>query len=128
MKEHFLDVITNHYADFNGRARRKEYWMFTLFNAITNLVLYILAIVGTVSTGSETVATIFSAIYGIYCLAIILPSLSIIVRRLHDIGKSCWAWFMCLIPLAGPIIVLVYMCTDSQPGSNEYGPNPKGIN
>ena len=120
MKEHFLDVITNHYADFEGRARRKEYWMFFLFNFIVSTVLSI--IMGMIS---ETAASVVSGLYG---LALLLPGLSLGVRRLHDTGKSGWMILLGLIPLVGAIILLVFFCTDSQPGTNEYGPNPKGIN
>ena len=120
MKEHFLDVITNHYADFNGRARRKEYWMFVLFNMIVSIVLVM--VMGLISEKAA------SAINIIYSLALLLPGLSLGVRRLHDTGKSGWFMLIGLIPLVGAIILLVFFCTDSQPGSNEYGPNPKGIN
>lgn len=120
MKEYFLDVITNHFADFNGRARRKEYWMFFLCNFVVSLVLGI--VMGLIS---ETAANVVNILY---TLALLLPGLSLGVRRLHDTGKSGWFMLLGLIPLVGAIILLVFFCTDSQPGSNEYGPNPKGIN
>ena len=120
MKEYFLDVITNHFADFNGRARRKEYWMFFLCNFVVSLVLGI--VMGLIS---ETAANVVNILYS---LVLLLPGLSIGVRRLHDTGKSGWSLLLALIPIVGPIILLVFFCTDSQPGSNEYGPNPKGIN
>ncbi len=120
MKEHFLDVITNHYADFNGRARRKEYWMFVLFNFVVSLVLGI--VMGLISQTAANAVSI------IYTLALLLPGLSLGVRRLHDTGKSGWFMLIGLIPLVGAIILLVFYCLDSQPGTNEYGPNPKGIN
>ena len=120
MKEHFLDVITNHYADFNGRARRKEYWMFVLFNFVVSLVLGI--VMGLISQTAANAVSI------IYTLALLLPGLSLGVRRLHDTGKSGWFMLIGLIPLVGATILLVFYCLDSQPGTNEYGPNPKGIN
>ncbi len=120
MKEQFLDVIINHYADFNGRARRREYWMYFLWNIVAQIVLGI--IVGLIAPKAAT------ALSGIYTLALLLPGLSLGVRRLHDTGKSGWFMLLALIPIVGPIILLVFFCTDSQPGSNEYGPNPKGIN
>jgi uncharacterized membrane protein YhaH (DUF805 family) len=120
MKEYFLDVITNHFADFNGRARRKEYWMFFLCNFVVSLVLGI--VMGLIS---ETAANVVNILYS---LVLLLPGLSIGVRRLHDTGKSGWFLLLGLIPIVGAIILLVFFCTDSQPGSNEYGPNPKGIN
>ena len=120
MKEYFLDVITNHFADFNGRARRKEYWMFFLCNFVVSLVLGI--VMGLIS---ETAANVVNILYS---LVLLLPGLSIGVRRLHDTGKSGWFLLLGLIPIVGAIILIVFFCTDSQPGSNEYGPNPKGIN
>jgi uncharacterized membrane protein YhaH (DUF805 family) len=106
------------YADFEGRARRKEYWMFTLFN----LIFAILAVVidGLIGTGA--------IIYLFYVLATIIPNLSVSVRRLHDVGKSGWMYLVALIPLVGFIWLLVLFATDSQPGDNEYGPNPKEEN
>jgi uncharacterized membrane protein YhaH (DUF805 family) len=106
------------YADFEGRARRKEYWMFTLFN----LIFAILAVVidGLIGTGA--------IIYLFYVLGTLIPNLSVSVRRLHDVGKSGWMYLVALIPLVGFIWLLVLFTTDSQPGDNEYGPNPKEEN
>lgn len=106
------------YADFEGRVRRKEYWMFTLFN----LIFAILAVVidGLIGTGA--------IIYLFYVLATLIPNLSVSVRRLHDVGKSGWMYLVALIPLVGFIWLLVLFTTDSQPGDNEYGPNPKEEN
>jgi len=106
------------YADFEGRARRKEYWMFTLFN----LIFAILAVVidGLIGTGA--------IIYLLYVLGTLIPNLSVSVRRLHDVGKSGWMYLVALIPLVGFIWLLVLLTTDSQPGDNEYGPNPKEEN
>lgn len=69
----------------------------------------------------------YGPLYGIYLLAIILPSLAVAVRRLHDIGKSGWMILISLIPLIGGIWLLVLLVTDSNPGDNQYGPNPKEI-
>lgn len=106
------------YADFEGRARRKEYWMFTLFN----LIFAILAVVidGLIGTGA--------IIYLFYVLATLIPNLSVSVRRLHDVGKSGWMYLIALIPLVGFIWLLVLLVTDSEPGDNIYGPNPKEEN
>jgi len=112
--EWYLKVLKN-YVGFSGRARRKEYWMFYLFNAIAMIVVAIIDnIIGT-----------YSLLYGLYSLAVLLPSLAVAFRRLHDIGRS-GAWILIgLIPLIGAIILLVFACTDSQPDDNQYGPNPK---
>ena len=112
------------YADFNGRARRSEYWYFTLMNIIIMIPLYIVAIVFFVN-GMVALGVVFIALYMIYVLGTFVPSLASIVRRLHDIGKSGWMFCVSFIPLAGPIWLLVLLATDSQPGDNEYGPNPK---
>ena len=103
------------YADFSGRARRKEYWMFTLFNTIIAFVVG--CIIGLLGLPAE-------ATY-IYTLAVLVPSLAVCVRRLHDIGKSGWMYFIALIPIIGAIWLLVLFCQDSQPGDNEWGSNPK---
>ena len=106
------------YAVFSGRARRKEYWMFALFNVLISLAIgIVLAIVGAVQAAS--------VIQGLYQLAILIPGLAVCARRLHDIGKSGWWMLIALIPLVGFIVLLVFLCTDSQPDENDYGPNPK---
>ncbi|MDR3444004.1 MULTISPECIES: DUF805 domain-containing protein [Dyella] len=113
--EWYLKVLKQHYADFNGRARRQEYWMYTLFNCIALVVLVILT----------KVSSIFGILYAIYALGTLLPSLAVTVRRLHDIGKSGWFVLISLIPIVS--LYLIYLLAqDSQPGTNEYGANPKG--
>lgn len=112
--EWYINVLKN-YATFSGRARRKEYWMFALFNIIVGIVLIIIDyIIGT-----------YFALYGLYCLGIILPSLAVSVRRLHDVNKSGWWIFISLIPLIGGIWLLVLFVTDGTAGDNQYGPSPK---
>jgi len=112
----YLAVLKN-YAGFSGRARRKEYWMFVLFNTIFSIVALILDYI---------LETVF-IIYILYILAILIPALAVLVRRLHDIGKSGWWYFICLVPIIGGIWLLVLLVTDSTPGENQYGPNPKEI-
>ena len=117
----FVDAIKSvfsQYVGFSGRARRSEYWFFCLFNIIVSFLLSILAI---------KVGSVFSIVSTIYYLAVLLPSLAVFIRRLHDIGKSGWFYLFALIPLAGPIILIVWFCTDSEPGANQWGPNPKGL-
>ena len=122
------------YADFSGRSRRKEYWLASAAHAI---IMFVLSMLGTIiislnitsgaSANPESAFWTLYAIIIIYCLAAIVPSIAMTVRRLHDIGKSGWHYFISFIPCyIGSIIMLVYTCTDSQPGPNEYGPNPKG--
>ena len=112
--------VLKKYAVFSGRARRKEYWMFSLFNFIFSLVasLLDLAIFGLALAE-------FGPLSVVYALAVFVPGLVVAVRRLHDVGKSGWYLLIILIPIAGPIWFLVLACTDSQAGDNKYGPNPK---
>ena len=110
------------YADFSGRARRKEYWMFTLFNALIAIVLGFVLGVFEVITGTQFISTAISAIYSLF---IFIPSLAVCIRRLHDVGKSGWFYLIGLIPIIGWIWLIVLFCTDSQPGANNWGANPK---
>ncbi|WP_071461514.1 DUF805 domain-containing protein [Bacillus massilinigeriensis] len=114
--EWFIKGFKN-YANFKGRARRKEYWMFYLFYMI------FLALLATVADITDT--TISYVIFGIYFLGTLIPVFAVNVRRLHDIGKSGWFLLTYYIPIVGTIFLLVSTCTDSQPGDNKYGPNPK---
>ena len=116
----YVKVLKN-YAVFSGRARRKEYWMFVLFNFIFSVIAMILDKI--LGLTFENVG--YGPIYLLYCLAVFIPGLAVSVRRLHDIGKSGWFILISLIPFIGPIWLLVLMCTDSEPGENDYGPNPK---
>ncbi|MEM9649708.1 MAG: DUF805 domain-containing protein [Bacteroidota bacterium] len=109
------------FANFNGRARRKEYWMFILFNMIFGVAAMVLDNI--IGLSGETP---IGPIYGLYTLGMILPNLAVIVRRLHDIGKK-WTWiFVGLIPVIGGIWLLLLLVKDSEPGENQFGPNPKG--
>ncbi len=109
------------YTDFNGRAGRKEYWMFALFNFIFVIAAMVIDnVIGT--TIGELPYGVF---YFLYALAVFLPSLAVLIRRLHDVGKSGWFFFITLIPLIGSIWLLVLLCTDGVAGDNQYGPNPK---
>ena len=117
-------AVLNKYAVFSGRARRREYWMFVLVNFIIMIGLsVVISIVASVlKLGSA--ASYLSQIYG---LAVLLPSLAVGVRRLHDTGRSGWWLLIGVIPLIGSIVLLILMAKDSQPGDNAYGPNPKGV-
>ena len=118
----FMDAVKSvftQYTVFTGRARRSEYWYFFLFEMIVSSVL------GTLY--SVTNLTLFSVVSGLFGLATIIPGIAVSIRRLHDIGKSGWFLLIDLIPCVGPIILIVYMAKDSEPGENLYGPNPKEI-
>lgn len=110
------------YADFNGRARRMEYWMFILFNAIFGIAAMILDNLLGLSFSSEIR---YGFIYLIYTLATIIPGIAVAVRRLHDVDKSGWFYFIVLIPIVGAIWLLILFFTEGTPGRNQYGVNPK---
>ncbi|WP_458245052.1 DUF805 domain-containing protein [Streptomyces sp. MAI_2237] len=112
----FIEALKK-YAEFSGRSRRKEYWMFALFVGIIDVILAVVAI------ASKTPALF--ALLGIFYLAILVPSLALGVRRMHDTGRSGWWLFIGAVPAIGGIWLLVLTCLDSQPGPNQYGPNPK---
>ena len=116
----YLHVLKN-YATFSGRARRKEYWMFFLFNVLISLGLGVLDVVaGTYSVEYET--GFFS---GLYSLLVLIPSIAVSVRRLHDTNRSGWWVVISLIPIIGVFVLFVFTCLDSQPGTNRFGVNPK---
>lgn len=103
------------YVDFNGRARRSEYWWFTLFVILGVVVTSVIdGVLGTVLV-----------FYGLFALGTLLPSLAVTVRRLHDAGKSGWFILLTLIPIVG-LIILYFLVKDSEAGQNQYGPSPKG--
>lgn len=111
---YYIEVLKK-YAVFSGRARRKEYWMFVLWNFIIGFII------GLLSTFIEALLLL----YWLYLLAILIPSVAVAVRRLHDTNHSGWWWFIGFIPIVGTIILIVFLAQDSQPGENQYGPNPK---
>jgi len=111
------------YADFNGRARRKEYWMFYLFYTISVILAVILDNLLNLNFGN----TGTGLIYVLYNIAIFLPVTAVTVRRLHDVGKSGWMIFILLIPIIGAIWLLILLLTQGTPGENKYGINPKEI-
>ena len=110
------------YAVFSGRARRKEYWFFILFNILIAAGLTLIdTFVGTYDTLRGV-----GLLSGLYSLGMLLPSLAVGVRRLHDIGRTGWWLLIGIVPLIGPIVLLVFAVLESQPGDNQYGPNPIG--
>lgn len=132
------------YADFSGRSRRKEYWMFALLNFIIFAVLYVImiSVMGPSITetmmqaevGMEPVQPpagmmaglgIVDLIMGIYSLAVFVPSLAVTVRRFHDQDKSGWFVLLAFIPMVGGIVLLVFMCLEGTHGENRFGPDPK---
>ena len=118
----YLEVLKK-YATFNGRARRKEYWYFFLFNTIISIVLGVIDSV----TGILTFEIGLGLLSCIYSLIILVPYIPVTVRRLHDTGRSSWWLLIGLIPLIGGIVLLVFMVQNSKPGENQFGVNPKQI-
>ena len=105
---YFVDVIKNHYVDFKGRATRKQFWLFTLFNFIFAVILSMLG------SMENTVGDVFDILNLIYSLAVLLPSLAIAIRRLHDIGRSGWWFLIGFVPFIGQIILLIFYVLPSK--------------
>jgi uncharacterized membrane protein YhaH (DUF805 family) len=118
----YLNVLKQ-YAVFKGRARRREYWFFILFNLIASVALTVIDFM----TGSLDPELGIGLLSGLYSLAVLIPSLAVTVRRLHDTDRSGWWLLIGLVPLIGAIVLLVFMLLDSTPGDNQHGANPKGI-
>lgn len=121
MIDWYKKVVFENYANFNGRARRSEYWYFALMNIIITIVLTVLDSV----LGLNFEPLPYGYLYFIYMIAILIPSLAVAVRRLHDVGKSGWFYFIALIPIIGAIWLLILFCTEGNQGENDYGPDPK---
>ena len=117
----YLKVIKQ-YADFSGRARRIEYWMYLLFNII---FLFAAAILDNILGLKFSPEIPYGFIYMIYALAVFIPGLAVTVRRLHDVDKIGWFVLLAFIPLVGAIWLLILYCTEGTPGTNQYGVNPK---
>lgn len=120
----YLKVLRQ-YADFSGRSRRTEFWMFVLFNVIAGIILNILDNALGLTYGPEGATSGYlSAIYG---LAVLIPSLAVGARRLHDTGRTGWWQLIAFIPLVGAIILIVFWASDGQRGPNQHGVNPKEL-
>ena len=119
----FLKVL-NQYSDFDGRARRKEYWMFVLFNMVFGIAASILDTVLGLTWG----ALGYGLIQAVYGLAMLIPGLAVCVRRLHDTGRSGWILLVVFIPIIGTIWILILLLKEGNSFENEYGPNPKQVN
>lgn len=115
----YLDVWKN-YFNFSDRATRQQYWMFALFNLIIVLILGVID--GVLGLGADAGIGLLG---GIYSLAILIPSIAVTVRRLHDMGRSGWWLLLWLIPLIGVIVIFIFTLLDSQPATNEWGPSLK---
>ena len=126
MIEWYKKVVFENYANFKGRARRSEYWYFALANGLISILLIVIgAIIGAIFGDAVTGGIIGYAFFGLYTLATIIPTLAAVVRRLHDVGKSGWFYFISLVPLVGSIWLLVLLFTEGDSGPNDYGQDPK---
>lgn len=115
--------VLSQYVQFGGRARRSEYWWFVLFSILVGIVAAILDVaLGTDSSSSAWSAGLVGTLVN---LALLLPSLAVGVRRLHDTNRSGWWLLIALIPLVGAIVLIVFFVQDSTPGPNRFGPSPK---
>jgi uncharacterized membrane protein YhaH (DUF805 family) len=130
----YLEVLKK-YAVFDGRARRKEYWFFILFNILISVVLgSIDRFTGNIFVdtdlgqfGGGAYAGILGTFSSIYALGVMIPSIAVSVRRLHDTGRTGWWVLINFVPVIGGLIFLYFMVLDSNPESNEYGPSPKSF-
>ena len=114
----YLEVLQK-YAVFSGRARRKEDWLFILFNMLITIAL------ASIDSATGLTKSGYSPLQSLYVLAVLVPGVAVAVRRLHDTGHSGWWLLMSLVPLVGAVVLLIFMVRDSAPGQNQYGPNPK---
>lgn len=116
----YLQVLKK-YAEFGGRSQRKEYWFFVLFSILISMLLVMIdSATGTLRSPRE-----FGLLSGIYSLVVLVPSLAVSVRRLHDTNRTAWWLLLGIVPLIGSLVLLVLFVSDGNPGVNEYGPNPK---
>ncbi|NGM61129.1 DUF805 domain-containing protein [Sphingobacterium sp. SGG-5] len=120
--EWFLKVVRDNYANFEGRARRKEYWMYTLYVFVLYLALSL--VVSIISWVSSTLGGLLSFVLWIAYLGLLIPSLGVTVRRLHDTGKPTWYVILAFIPLVN-LYILYLLILEGDKGPNAYGPDPK---
>ena len=126
---HWMLMPLRRYAEFSGRSRRKEYWMFSLLNGLVGLAVGLVFLVGYHADMSQTEMDTYlmPVLYlaCLYSLAAIIPGIAVTFRRLHDTDRSAWNLLWGLIPLIGSIMLIVFYCTDGTPGPNRFGPDPK---
>ena len=115
----YLKVVKDNYANFKGRARRHEYWMFAFINL---MIAVLLSIIDAVVFGPGNFM-----LSSLYMLVVLIPGIAVAVRRLHDTGRSGWWMLLALIPVIGVVALIVMMCIDSTPAPNRYGASPKRI-
>ncbi|GAB5401344.1 MAG: DUF805 domain-containing protein [Aureisphaera sp.] len=132
MLDWWKKVFIKNYANFEGRARRSEYWYYVLVNILIMIIPIVLMFTG-IGTydGDSPLYYIGLALVVLFGLASFIPSIAVAVRRLHDTGKSGWWYLIGIIPVVsyiGGIVLFVFYCIDGDKGPNQYGPDPKGNN
>ena len=126
--EWYLKVMKENFSNFSGRARRKEYWMLALIYMIFIIIAMVLD--GALGLGFDMgygVTAPYGWIYSIVALVHLIPAWGVLVRRLHDVGKSGWFMLISLVPIIGGIWLLVLLSTDGDSSENAYGPSPKSV-
>ncbi|OOS21318.1 hypothetical protein B0680_09965 [Moraxella pluranimalium] len=121
--DYAVQTVTKNYANFNGRVRRKEYWGTMLVYMIVAVILSML--MNITFWISEYLSYFFVLVASIFYLAMIVPIIALTVRRLHDVDKSGWWYFISLVPLIGGIWLLILLCTEGTRGENQFGADPK---
>lgn len=114
------EAITKKYATFSGRARRKEYWLFFLFAMVVNIILRIVD--GAIGTLDYQLG--LGLLSGIFSLAILIPSIAVAVRRLHDTDRKGWWFLLIFVPIVGAIALIIFFCMKGTDGENRFGSDP----
>ena len=120
--KYYIKALLN-FSNFHGRSTSREFWYFCLFNLLLQIITFIIDIAFKLSFSILFYSIGVTSF--LYTLVTIIPGLAISVRRLHDIGKSGCLLFLPIIPIVGAIWLLILFCSNSQPGENNWGPNPK---
>ena len=127
---HWMLMPLRRYADFSGRSRRREYWMFVLLNILISAFVGLTFLVGYYADMSQTEMDIYLmpilVLAGVLGLAFIVPGVAVTIRRLHDTDRSGWNLLWGLVPLIGALMLLVFYIDEGTPGPNRFGPDPKG--
>lgn len=121
LQTHYAECFTRKYGDFGGRARRREYWGFVLFNVLAGIGCTVLDF----AADTRSDGSVYGLFYTLYFLLAFIPGLSVLARRLHDIGKSGWTVCWIFLPLIGFLYILVLLCRDGEPRTNRFGTSPK---
>lgn len=120
----YYKKVWSQFADFSGRARRREYWWFSLINMV---LLFGMMLLAAYTSPTEEPSAFWLVVFGVYLLAALIPGLAVTVRRLHDTGKSGWWILINFVPYIGGFILFIFTVLDSEDGPNQYGPNPKAV-